>query len=133
MGKGKSHHGRGPQDGGGGGGDPGGGSSIINMDPDSNWRTHMLFPGGGGSNEDGNVQYGRASGSPSFMKSVFGAGWGRRTPGGIGAPQPPGMGDPRFRMSTPEMDPFLRGAKQVRKIKFSGLFCLTIYCDIYFR
>ena len=114
MGKGKSHHGRGgPQD--TGGGDAGGGA-IISMDPDSNFRTHMLFPGGGRYDEDGNVAMGRASGSPSFMKSVFGAGWGRRAPGGIGAPQPQGINDPRFRMSTPELDPFLRGAKQVHSL-----------------
>ena len=54
---------------------------------------------------------GRASGSPSFMKSVFGAGWGRRGTQVV-AGQP--ALDPRFQISPEQLDPYLRGAKQVR-------------------
>jgi hypothetical protein len=48
------------------------------------------------------------------MKSVFGAGWGRRTPGGIGAPQQQQPIDPRYTLTPELFDPFLKGAKQVK-------------------
>ena len=102
MGKGRSHHG-------GRGQSEGGGEHITNLEPDV--RTHMLFPRR--ALEDGETLMGgyeRASGSPSFMKSVFGAGWGRRAASGSQS-QPPV--DPRFTITPELLDPFLRGAKQV--------------------
>ena len=87
--------------------------SILNMDPE--YRTHMLFPGSRGREDDETLMGGRASGSPSFMKSVFGAGWGRRGTQGLPSGQP-GL-DPRFQITPEQLDPYLRGAKQVGIIK----------------
>ena len=102
MGKGRGHHGR--------------GSEAVehgaSIDPEL--RTHMLFPGKQRDDDETLMggYGGRVSGSPSFMKSVFGTGWGRRaTPG---ANQ--NAVDPRFQITPEVLDPFLRGAKQVRHI-----------------
>jgi len=43
-------------------------SNILNMDPDTPYRTHMLFYGRGGDEAQPD---GRASGSPSLLQSVF--------------------------------------------------------------
>ena len=79
----------------------------------------MLFPGK--QRDDDETLMGRSSGSPSFMKSVFGTGWGRRPTvgagGGPGALQNPQ--DPRYHLSPELLDPFLRGAKQVLKMEYS--------------
>ena len=98
MGKGRSHHGaRGQAD---VGGDS---NTIINMDPEI--RTNLLFPGKqqGGLNDDETLMggFGGAghSGSPSLLKTVFGAGWGRRPPGAV----PPGLqnpADPRYQLTS---------------------------------
>ena len=76
------------------------------------------FISGARGNEDGEtLMGGRASGSPSFMKSVFGAGWGRRGTQVVGAGQP--TLDPRFQISPEQLDPYLRGAKQVSRVSLS--------------
>ena len=114
MTKGKSHGGHRGQNDGPGGQDH---NQIINMDQE--YRTHMLFPGK--QRDDDETLMGRSSGSPSFMKSVFGTGWGRRPTvgagGGPGALQNPQ--DPRYHLSPELLDPFLRGAKQVLKMEYS--------------
>lgn len=57
---------------------------------------------------------GRAQGSPSFMKSVFGTGWGKRAPG-IG-PQGQSISvDPRYSIDPGIFGPIVQGAKQVRQ------------------
>ena len=111
MGKGRSHHGGRSQT-----ADGGDANTIINMDPEI--RTNLLFPGKqSGLNEDETLMggFGGAghSGSPSLLKTVFGAGWGRRPPGAV----PPGLqnpADPRYQLTSELLDPFLRGAKQVK-------------------
>ena len=70
----------------------------------------------GADNDEGLVSSGRAQGSPSFMKSVFGTGWGKRAPG-IG-PQGQSISvDPRYSIDPGIFGPIVQGAKQVRKIK----------------
>ena len=90
MGKGKSHH------------------RQTDPENDPEVRTHMLFPGKQ-REEDETLMGGY--GGQSFMKSVFGTGWGRR-----GTPGATGIGnqiDPRYQITPELLDPFLRGAKQV--------------------
>ena len=113
MGKGRSHHGGRNQN-----ADGGDANNIINMDPEI--RTNLLFPGKQSSlNEDETLMGGyggRQSGSPSLLKTVFGAGWGRRPPGNV----PSGLhnpADPRYQQNQELIDPFLRGAKQVSSFK----------------
>ena len=72
----------------------------------------IFFAGTRGTEDGETLMGGRASGSPSFMKSVFGAGWGRRGTQGL-PPGQPGPIDPRFQISPEQLDPYLRGAKQV--------------------
>ena len=61
---------------------------------------------------------GRAQGSPSFMKSVFGTGWGKRAPG-IG-PQGQSISvDPRYSIDPRIFGPIVEGAKQVRQKRLS--------------
>ena len=61
--------GRGNQD------DAGDASGLFNMDNNSAYRTHMLFPGR--KDEDGSCgEPRRSSGSPSFMKAMMS--WGKR-------------------------------------------------------
>ena len=104
MGKGKQHHRRqeeAAQD----------HSSLINMDPEGPYRTHLLFPG----RKEDEGQDGRGSSvSPSFMKSMFSGAWGKQKqtglPFGGGGGQAAEM--QRYRM-TPETDPFYMRGKQV--------------------
>ena len=87
------------------------------MDPDGPYRTHLLFPGR--RDEDPQVVDGRGNSmSPSFMKSMFGGGWGRKGAGlpfGVGGPGANARADAR---GTPEADSYayMRGgnSKQVR-------------------
>ena len=60
--------------------------------------------------EEGLVSVGRAQGSPSFMKSVFGTGWGKRVPGA--GPQGQQV-DPRYQINPDIFGPIVQGAKQV--------------------
>ena len=77
---------------------------------------------------------GRAQGSPSFMKSVFGTGWGKRAPG-IG-PQGQSISvDPRYSIDPGIFGPIVQGAKQVRqKYKITAIHKITIMypCDTLF-
>ena len=101
MGKGKSHHG-------GGRIQSEAGGEHAQMDI----NTHIFGQSYGNRQrgEDDETLMGRASGSPSLMKSVFGAGWGRRTTPGA---QQSGL-DSRFQFAPELLDPsFLRDAKQV--------------------
>ena len=90
------------------------------MDPDGPYRTHLLFPGR--RDEDPQVVDGRGNSmSPSFMKSMFGGGWGRKGAGlpfGVGGPGANARADAR---GTPEADSYayMRGgnSKQVRSFQ----------------
>ena len=62
--------------------------------------------------EEGLVSVGRAQGSPSFMKSVFGTGWGKRVPGA--GPQGQQV-DPRYQINPDIFGPIVQGAKQVQQ------------------
>ena len=110
MGKGRSHHGGRSQT-----ADGGDANTIINMDPEI--RTNLLFPGKqSGLNEDETLMGGFGgghSGSPSLLKTVFGAGRGRRPVGSALPPGVPNPADPRYQLTPELLDPFLRGAKQV--------------------
>ena len=77
-------------------------------------KLHKIIPFLGADNDEGLVSSGRAQGSPSFMKSVFGTGWGKRAPG-IG-PQGQSISvDPRYSIDPGIFGPIVQGAKQVRK------------------
>ena len=69
--------------------------------------------------DEGLVSVGRAQGSPSFMKQVFGAGWGKRVPGAPGQGQPV---DPRYQITPELLDPLgtlgLGSARKVRNKNF---------------
>lgn len=98
MGRGKGHH---------------KGQSEVGVENDPELRTHMLFPGKQREDDDtlmgGYDRRGRSGSPNTFMKSVFGTGWGRRsTPGIVGQQQ-----DPKYQITPESLDPFLRGAKQV--------------------
>jgi len=85
-------------------------SSLFNMDPNSSYRTHMLFPGR--KEDDGSTTGGdhrRPSGSPSFMKSMMS--WGKRSsdPRSSSANGPPGAG------GTPGAPPRGRGRGQMTR------------------
>ena len=54
--------------------DVGEAGGLFNMDANSAYRTHMLFPGR--KDEDGSGEPRRSSGSPSFMKAMMS--WGKR-------------------------------------------------------
>ena len=54
--------------------DVGEAGGLFNMDANSAYRTHMLFPGR--KDEDGSAEPRRSSGSPSFMKAMMS--WGKR-------------------------------------------------------
>ena len=80
----------------------------------NNWNNTQLFLFLGADNDEGLVSSGRAQGSPSFMKSVFGTGWGKRAPG-IG-PQGQSISvDPRYSIDPGIFGPIVQGAKQVRQ------------------
>ncbi len=69
MGRGKFHHRRDA------GGNDGGDGSMLSMDPDGPYRTHLLFPGR--KDDDAAPEMGRRSGGgggSGFMKQVFGFG-----------------------------------------------------------
>ena len=80
-----------------------------------------------GLDDEGLVSVGRAQGSPSFMKQVFGAGWGKRVPGAPGQGQPV---DPRYQITPELLDPLgtlgLGSARKVGKF-FCSKLCLGNY------
>ena len=88
------------------------------------YNTKLLLPFIGADNDQGLVSSGRAQGSPSFMKSVFGTGWGKTAPG-IG-PQGQSISvDPRYSIDPGIFGPIVQGAKQVRQSMLSSFHFLN--------
>lgn len=77
-------------------------TGLFNMDPNTPYRTHMLFPG---RKEDdcGGPDPRRSSGSPGFVKAMMG--WGSKRPSGAGGQAPNSQEMARYNRGTPTRPP----------------------------
>ena len=77
-------------------------TGLFNMDPNTPYRTHMLFPG---RKEDdcGGPDPRRSSGSPGFVKAMMG--WGSKRPSQTGGGAPNSQEMARYNRGTPTRPP----------------------------